>query len=144
VKTTRIDELIASQEMPLVVRARFARTFFGLVLFTTVVLMLGGIYLFTEVMLEPLKADDTSNNCVRIHTGAWGNIDDLPHSTGETRRAGEARRGKRRAQAVQAPLADNSRYSHASTEAHGAGPRGSEKASRTVVNGTQGRDKAGT
>jgi hypothetical protein len=32
----------------------------GLVLFTTVVLMLNGIYWFTEVMLEPLKADDTS------------------------------------------------------------------------------------
>jgi hypothetical protein len=28
-------------------------------LFTTVALMLSGIYLFTEVMLQPLKADDT-------------------------------------------------------------------------------------
>jgi hypothetical protein len=60
VKTIRIDELIAPQETPLVVRTSFARTFFGLVLFATVVLMLGGIYLFTEVMLEPLKAADTS------------------------------------------------------------------------------------
>jgi hypothetical protein len=59
-KTIRIDELIAPQETPLVVRTSFARTFFGLVLFATVVLMLGGIYLFTEVMLEPLKAADTS------------------------------------------------------------------------------------
>jgi hypothetical protein len=132
VKTTRIDELIAPQETPLVVRARFDSTFFGLVLFTTVVLMLSGIYLFTEVMLEPLKADDTSIIASGF-TLAPGNIDDLPHSTGETRSAGEARKGKRGAQAVQAPLADNSRYSHAGTEAHGAGSRGSEKASRTVL-----------
>lgn len=41
-------------------RTRFARAFFGLVWFTTVALMLGGICLFTEVMLEPLKAADTS------------------------------------------------------------------------------------
>jgi len=60
VKTIKIDELVAPQETQLVVRARFARTFFGLVLFTTVVLMLGGIDLFMEVILEPLKADSTS------------------------------------------------------------------------------------
>ena len=118
--------------------------FLGLVLFTTVVLMLNGIYLFTEVMLEPLKTDDTSIIASGFILALGGTLMTFLIRPGKKEALAKPRKGKCGARAVQAPLTDNSRYSHAGTEARGDGSRGSEKASRTDVSGTQGRNKAGT
>src|SRR5271169_3690919 len=44
--------------IPLVVRARFERTFFGLGLFASTTLFLCGAYLLTEAMRDPLAASE--------------------------------------------------------------------------------------
>lgn len=46
------------REVPLVVRARFERTFFGLGAFAGLVLLFGGGYLMMEALLDPLGASD--------------------------------------------------------------------------------------
>ena len=46
------------REVPLVVRARFERTFFGLGAFAALILLLGGGYLMAEALLDPLGASD--------------------------------------------------------------------------------------
>jgi hypothetical protein len=56
-RATRMGVLHA-REVPLVVRARFERTFFGLGAFAGLVLLLGGGYLMTEALLDPLGASD--------------------------------------------------------------------------------------
>jgi type VI protein secretion system component VasK len=44
--------------VPLVLRARFERTFFGLGAFAGLLLMLGGLYLMAEALLDPFGASD--------------------------------------------------------------------------------------
>jgi hypothetical protein len=56
-RATRI-EVLHGREVPLVVRARFERTFFGLGAFAGLVLLLGGGYLMMEALLDPLGASD--------------------------------------------------------------------------------------
>jgi hypothetical protein len=59
-RATRIEriEVLHGREVPLVVRARFERTFLGLGAFAGLVLFLGGGYLMMEVLLDPLGASD--------------------------------------------------------------------------------------
>ena len=49
--------------IPLVMRARFERTFFGLGLFAAFILFLGGAYLLTEAIRDPLKASEAAVIC---------------------------------------------------------------------------------
>ena len=49
--------------IPLVVRARFERTFFGLGLFAAISLFLGGVYLLTEAIRDPLEASEAAVIC---------------------------------------------------------------------------------
>jgi hypothetical protein len=51
-------EVLHQREVPLVVRARFERTFFGLGAFAGLILLLGGGYLMAEALLDPLGASD--------------------------------------------------------------------------------------
>lgn len=46
--------------IPLVVRARFERTFFGLGLFAAINLFLCGAYLLTEAIRDPLEASEAA------------------------------------------------------------------------------------
>jgi hypothetical protein len=46
------------RRVPLVVRGRCERTFFGLGAFAAVILLLGGVYLLRETWLDPLGASD--------------------------------------------------------------------------------------
>jgi len=57
-RATRIEVLLHGREVPLVVRARFERTFFGLGAFAGLILLLGGGYLMAEALLDPLGASD--------------------------------------------------------------------------------------
>ncbi|MGB7437833.1 MAG: hypothetical protein WBR26_05790 [Candidatus Acidiferrum sp.] len=57
-RATRVEVLGAREEMPLVIRARFEKTFFGLGAFAAVILLVGGAYLMTEVMIDPMGASD--------------------------------------------------------------------------------------
>lgn len=50
--------MLYGREVPLVVRARFERTFWGLVTFAGLILLLGGRYLMIEALLDPLGASD--------------------------------------------------------------------------------------
>jgi hypothetical protein len=56
-RATRIA-VLHGREVPLVVRARFERTFLGLGTFAGVILLLGGGYLMMEALLDPLGASD--------------------------------------------------------------------------------------
>jgi hypothetical protein len=56
-RATRID-VLHGREVPLVMRGRFERTFFGLGAFAGLVLLLGGGYLMMEALLDPLGASD--------------------------------------------------------------------------------------
>ncbi|HYA64623.1 MAG TPA: hypothetical protein VED66_15570 [Candidatus Sulfotelmatobacter sp.] len=49
--------------IPLVVRARFERTFFGLGLFAAITLFLCGAYLLTEAIRDPLEASESAVIC---------------------------------------------------------------------------------
>jgi hypothetical protein len=57
---TRIDVLSGRERVPLVLRARFERTFFGMVLFAAVNLLLYGVYLLKEALRNPLRATEMS------------------------------------------------------------------------------------
>jgi hypothetical protein len=59
-RATKIEVLHGHGRMPLVMRGRFERTFFGLGLFAAINLFLWGIYLLTEVIRDPLKANETA------------------------------------------------------------------------------------
>jgi membrane protein implicated in regulation of membrane protease activity len=49
--------------IPLVMRARFERTFFGLGLFAALSLFLCGAYLLTEAIRDPLEASESAVIC---------------------------------------------------------------------------------
>lgn len=53
---TKIELLDERNRVPLVLRARFERTFFGLVLFAAVNLFLYGAYLLKEALRDPIGA----------------------------------------------------------------------------------------
>ena len=55
---SRIEVMHARSNMPLVERGRTERTFMGLGAFAATVLLLGGGYLMTEALLNPLSASD--------------------------------------------------------------------------------------
>jgi hypothetical protein len=57
-RTTRIEVLQHRGNIPLVVRARFERTFFGLGAFAAVILLAGGAYLMAEALIDPIGASD--------------------------------------------------------------------------------------
>jgi hypothetical protein len=57
-RTTRIEILQNQGKIPLVVRARFERTFFGLGVFAAVILLVGGAYLMAEALMDPIGASD--------------------------------------------------------------------------------------
>ncbi|HTZ49735.1 MAG TPA: hypothetical protein VMH20_19250 [Verrucomicrobiae bacterium] len=57
-RTTRIEVLQSRGEIPLVVRSRFERTFFGLGAFAAAILLVGGAYLMTEALIDPIGASD--------------------------------------------------------------------------------------
>lgn len=57
-RTTRIELLRSRGKMPLVVRARFERTFFGLGVFAAAILLVGGAYLMSEALIDPIGASD--------------------------------------------------------------------------------------
>jgi membrane protein implicated in regulation of membrane protease activity len=56
-RATRL-EVLHERDVPLVVRARFERTFFGLGASAALILLLGGGYLMMEALLDPLGASD--------------------------------------------------------------------------------------
>jgi len=55
-RTVRIEVLRDSDDIPLVLRARFERTFFGLGLSFALLLFAGGGYLLFDAIREPLEA----------------------------------------------------------------------------------------
>jgi hypothetical protein len=57
---TRIEVLHGRDRVPLVLRGRFERTFFGIVLFAAVNLFLYGVYLLKEALRNPLGATELS------------------------------------------------------------------------------------
>jgi len=57
-RTTRAGSLHDQDRIPLVIRARFERTFFGLGLFAAVILLLCGGYLMVEALVDPLDASE--------------------------------------------------------------------------------------
>jgi hypothetical protein len=57
-RPAKINELHERERVPLVVRARFERTFLRLDAFAGAILLLGGTYLMAEAMVDPLKASD--------------------------------------------------------------------------------------
>lgn len=57
-RCTRVEVLHQRDEIPLVVRARFERTFFGLRAFAALVLLFGGGYLMIEALVDPIGASD--------------------------------------------------------------------------------------
>ena len=57
-RAKRMEEQYHRGEIPLVVRARFEKTFFGLGAFAGIVLLLGGAYLMMEALMNPLGASD--------------------------------------------------------------------------------------
>jgi hypothetical protein len=57
-RATRNAELHAREKVPLVMRARFEKTFLGLGAFAGLALLLGGTYLMAEAWANPLKASD--------------------------------------------------------------------------------------
>ena len=59
-RTTRMELVNGRDRIPLVVRARFEKTFFGLGAFAGVVLLLGGGYLMIEALIDPLGASDVA------------------------------------------------------------------------------------
>jgi len=59
-RATRIEALNERDRIPLVVRGRFERTFFGLGLFAAVALLLYGTYLLAESIGDPLEASGTT------------------------------------------------------------------------------------
>ena len=58
--TTRVEMQNERDRIPLVVRARFERTFFGLGLFAAATLFLCGAYLLTEAMRYPLESSEVA------------------------------------------------------------------------------------
>jgi len=59
-RAVRIEVVHEPDHMPLVLRARFERTFLGLGLFIASVLLAGGAYLLTDAIREPLEASETA------------------------------------------------------------------------------------
>jgi hypothetical protein len=59
-RATRIEMQNERDRIPLVVRARFERTFFGLGLFAAATLFLCGGYLLTEAMRYPLESSEVA------------------------------------------------------------------------------------
>ena len=57
-RTTRIEEMQDRGKIPLVVRARFERTFLGLGVFAALILLVGGAYLMAEALMDPIGASD--------------------------------------------------------------------------------------
>lgn len=55
-QASRSTDRRTQQRVPLVARSRFQHTFFGLGLFTVISLFLGGAYLFTHAIRDPLEA----------------------------------------------------------------------------------------
>lgn len=55
-RTVRMEVLSQHDRVPLVVRSRFERTFFGLGLFAAVTLFVWGAYLLSEAIRNPLRA----------------------------------------------------------------------------------------
>lgn len=53
----------SGHRIPLVMRARFERTFFGLGLFAAITLFLCGAYLLTEAIRDPLEATEAAVIC---------------------------------------------------------------------------------
>jgi hypothetical protein len=54
----RVGLLPKRSGVPLVLRARIERTFFGVGAFAGLLLMLGGLYLMAEALLDPFGASD--------------------------------------------------------------------------------------
>jgi hypothetical protein len=59
-RATRIEELNERESLPLVVRARFEKTFLGMGLFAAAILFVCGGYLLLEAIRNPLGANDTA------------------------------------------------------------------------------------
>ncbi|HVM74449.1 MAG TPA: hypothetical protein VMT75_02330 [Candidatus Saccharimonadales bacterium] len=59
-RAIRIEVVRERSEMPLVLRARFERTFFGLGLSFATVLLAGGAYLLDDAVSDPLEASATA------------------------------------------------------------------------------------
>lgn len=59
-RAVRIEVVHEADQIPLVLRARFERTFLGLGLFFASALLTGGAYLLLEAIREPLKASEAS------------------------------------------------------------------------------------
>jgi hypothetical protein len=57
-QSTRIEMVKERDKIPLVVRARFEKTFFGLGLFAAATLFLCGAYLLMEAIRDPLAASE--------------------------------------------------------------------------------------
>ena len=59
-RAVRIEVVHEPESLPLVLRARFERTFLGLGVLFASALLAGGTYLLLEAIREPLKASGTS------------------------------------------------------------------------------------
>jgi len=59
-RATRVELVHGRAQVPLVIRARFEKTFFGLGAFAALVLLLGGGYLMAEALLDPVGASDAA------------------------------------------------------------------------------------
>jgi hypothetical protein len=57
-RAIRVELLHQRERVPLVIRARFERTFFGVGSFAGVVLLLGGLYLLRAAFQDPFGAAD--------------------------------------------------------------------------------------
>ena len=59
-RAVRIEVVHDADKLPLVLKARFERTFFGLGLFIASVLLATGGYLLTDAIREPLEASEAA------------------------------------------------------------------------------------
>jgi len=59
-RVVRIEVIHERNKLPLVLRARFERTFFGFGLSIAGVLLAGGAYLLADAIREPLEASEAS------------------------------------------------------------------------------------
>jgi hypothetical protein len=57
-RAVKVEVLNERDEIPLVVRARFEKTFFGLGAFAALILLIGGGYLMAEALVDPIGASD--------------------------------------------------------------------------------------
>lgn len=59
-RAVRVELIHEEDKLPLVLRARMERTFFGLGLFVAGILLAGGAYLLTDAIRDPLEASAIS------------------------------------------------------------------------------------